>query len=272
MQGSEVPQEAEANALELEDYDPNFGQYGANEVDFNEYVDAESLSRMGKTFTAGFMLGGNKGLLRKPQNDKLPAWEQAGSGREGDAKPAQELTSDQVKMPAKQKTAVNRLLRHLKKAKIQSFHYEEAQKRKTRNVEKSRQGGGAQITGMDRMPSQHVSISGKPGYSTARGKHQGPAGLIDSESAYKTSGRPSSKSRAGVNFGQQLSRKERDVTEKSQGGEEQPSVGHYHPQFGLVSKRPRTHQFSCIGKFDTSGQQRPTQDPVRVPRAFEEQL
>lgn len=187
-----------------------------------------------------------------------------------------ELDVDNFKMPAQHKTAVNRLLRHLKKAKIQTYHYEEAQKRKTRNVGRSQQDVGQQANGLGQSQAQQMSMPGqmmgKVGLSTARRKNRGTAVMSDSDGTFRAYGNAASKSKGGVSFRQQLSRGDRDAAKRSLAGDEPPAVGHYHPQFGLVSKRPRTHQFSCIGKFDTSGQQKPLQDPVRVPRAFEEQL
>lgn len=51
-----------------------------------------------------------------------------------------------------------------------------------------------------------------------------------------------------------------------------PPVGLYHPQDKIITKRPKTHEFSRIGKFNTAGLQKPLPEPVTVPRAFEEQL
>lgn len=107
----------------MEDTDPKFDQYGPKIVDFKDYLDADSISRVGKIFTPEFMLGGNKNVLHKPQTDKGAGW--------GNPKPITDLKAveekdiedciESFKMPKQDKTAVSRLLKHLKKARLQNF-------------------------------------------------------------------------------------------------------------------------------------------------------
>ena len=83
------------------------------------------------------MLGGNKNVLKRPQTDKGAGW--------GDSKPITELLPveekdiegciDKFKMPKKEKTAVTRLLRHLKKARLQNLQYEQARIEKLKRRE-----------------------------------------------------------------------------------------------------------------------------------------
>lgn len=58
----------------MEDTDPKFDEITAKVVDFRDYLKKDSISRVGKIFNPGFMLGGNKSVLTKPQTDKSAAF------------------------------------------------------------------------------------------------------------------------------------------------------------------------------------------------------
>jgi hypothetical protein len=75
-----------------------------------------------------------------------------------------------------------------------------------------------------------------------------------------------------LGFAYQITRQNRENVMSPSSMATKPPVGLYHPQDRIITKRPKTHEFSRIGKFNTAGQQKPLPEPVTVPRAFEDQL
>ena len=78
---------------------------------------------MGKVFSPEFMLGGNKTVLEKPMSNRPPGWDKVDDKKEIKDN---EIDIDAYKVKkSTEKSGVNRLLKHLKKARLAKSQYEE---------------------------------------------------------------------------------------------------------------------------------------------------